>query len=90
MRYALGRLQRGDMPSEPPTRLSAELEYYESHKKEWLASNHGRYVVVKNGTVLGFFDTFEAAYTAAASKWGVDTDFLIRKVLEHEPVLVVY
>jgi len=72
------------------TRLSAELEYYESHKEEWLSSSRGRYVVIKGHTVLGFFDAFEAAYRAGALEWGVDTDFLIRKVVEHEPVFVVY
>ena len=72
------------------TRLSAELVYFESHKNEWLSSNRGRYVVIKDQSTLGFFDSFEAAYRAGALEWGVDTDFLVRKVVEHEPIFVLY
>ncbi len=72
------------------TSLSAELQYYASHKAEWLGSHSGEYVVIKGRTRLGFYQTFEAAYRAGAARFGVDTDFLVRKVVEQEPVFVLY
>jgi hypothetical protein len=72
------------------TRLARELEYYAQHKSEWLAHESGNYVVVKDGGLLGFYPTFEAAYRAGAASYGVNTDFLVKQVLEHEPVFFVF
>ncbi len=72
------------------TRLSTELEYYAAHKADWLQSHNGKYVVIKGHETLGFFATFEDAYCAGASRLSVDTDFLVKCVVEHEPVFVLY
>jgi hypothetical protein len=78
------------MSTAPPTRLSAELEFYESHKSEWLKSNRDQFVVVKNEDLLGFFEDFHSAYCAGVEKFGIDTDFLVKRVVPQEPVFVVF
>lgn len=77
------------MAAEEKTRLALEIEFYELHKREWLKRHSGDYVVVKGGEVLGFYSSFGAAYSAGAGAWGVYTDFLVRQILEHEPVFLV-
>ncbi len=78
------------MPTEDQTRLAGELEYYELHKREWLRQHSGDYVVVKGDRVLGFYAAFEAAYRDGANSFGVGADFLVKQILEHEPVFFVF
>ncbi len=72
------------------TRLAKEIDCYALHKNEWLKEHRGQYVVVKDNTVLDFFPTFEAAYRAGADTWGINTDFLVKQIVEHEPVFFVF
>lgn len=71
-------------------RLAMELEYFGQHKTEWLAHRTGQYAVVKETGLLGFFPSFEAAYRAGAERYGTDTDFLVKQILEYEPVFLVF
>ena len=71
-------------------RLVRELDYYALHKKEWLSSHREQYVVLKDHAVLDFFPTFEAAYQAGAAAWGINTDFLVKQIVEREPVFFVF
>lgn len=78
------------MPTEEQARLASELAHYELDKREWLRQHSGDYVVIKESTVLGFYSAFEAAYRAGASSFGVGADFLVKQILEHEPVFFVF
>jgi hypothetical protein len=78
------------MATEEQTRLASELHFYALHKQEWLREHPGEHVVIKDNTVLDFYPSFEAAYRAGASTWGIDTDFLVKQILEHEPVFFVF
>lgn len=78
------------MTTTEQTRLAAELELYTLHKRDWLVSHPGNYVVVKGAAVLDFFPTFEAAYQAGVGEWGTNTDFLVKQIVEHEPVFFVF
>ena len=70
--------------------MAVELEYYVQHKAEWLAHKTGLYVVIKDSGLLGFFPNFEAAYRAGAARYGLSADFLVKQILEHEPVFFVF
>jgi hypothetical protein len=72
------------------SRLTAELEHYSHHKDAWLKEQPGKYVVIKEVNVLGFFPTFEAAYRAGATTFGINTDFLVKQIVEHEPVFFLF
>jgi len=78
------------MSTAPPTRLTSELEFYEAHKSEWLKTNRDRFVVVKGGHLLGFFINFHEAYLAGVDKYGLNTDFLVKRVVPQEPVFLVF
>ena len=78
------------MSTAPPTRLSAELEFYEAHKSEWLENNRDQFAVVKGNNLLGFFTNFHEAYQAGMQKYGADTDFLVKRVVPREPVFLVF
>ena len=71
-------------------RLAVELEHYAVHKSEWLAGQSGKYVVIKDSNVLGFYPTFEAAFRAGVTAYGISTDFLVKQIMEHEPVFFVF
>lgn len=77
------------MEREQPTRLAMELDYYAQHVRRWAAEKASQYVVIKNTSVLGFYPDFEAAYRAGAATYGLETDFLVKQILEYEPVFVV-
>jgi hypothetical protein len=78
------------MATNEETRLAVELEYFGQHKSEWLAHKTGQYVVVKERGLLGFYPSFEAAYRAGAEQYGTNTDFLVKQILEYEPVFLVF
>jgi len=78
------------MPARRDTRLVSELEMYIRHKDEWLRGHPGEYVVIKGDQVLDFFPTFERAYSAGAGTWGMDTDFLVKCIVEQEPVFFIF
>jgi hypothetical protein len=78
------------MSANQQVRLAVELEYFARHKAEWLAHKTGLYVVVKDNGLLGFYPNFEAAYRAGADTYGLSTDFLVKQILEHEPVFFVF
>ena len=78
------------MSTAPPTRLTVELEYYETHKSEWLKTNRDEFVVIKGADVLGFFKIFYEAYCKGVEKYGMDADFLVKRVVLQEPVFVIF
>ena len=77
------------MPDEL-NRLAIELELYRRRRSEWLQDHVGQYVVAKEENVLGFYPDFGAAYSAGAEAFGPHTDFLVKQVLEFDPVFEVY
>lgn len=78
------------MSTATPTRLSAEIQLYEAHKSEWLQNHRDEFVVVKGQDLLGFFANFHDAYRIGVENYGIDTDFLVKRVVPHEPVFVVF
>ena len=78
------------MSAEEQSRLAGELDYYELHKHDWLREHSGDYVVLKGNSVLGFYTAFEAAYRAGATSFGIGEDFLVKQILEHDPVFFVF
>jgi hypothetical protein len=70
--------------------LEKELLYYESNKSEWLKSHSGEFVLISEQRAAGFFPSYERAFEAGLSTFGISIDFLIRQIVEHEPVFVIY
>jgi hypothetical protein len=70
--------------------LAEEISYYQLHKAEWIRSHAGEFVVICGASVAGFFPDYEKAFKAGLRNFGVRPAFLIKQVLEHEPVYAIY
>jgi hypothetical protein len=78
------------MSTAPPIRLSVETELYEAQKSNWLRTHRDKFVVIKGRNPLGFFDNFHQAYTAGVSEYGIDAEFLVKRVVPQEPIFLVF
>ncbi len=78
------------MPIGNDLRLATELDFYAAHKPAWLGENSGKYVVVQDRNLLGFYDSFEIAFKAGVVAFGVQRDFLVKQVLAVEPVYFIF
>ena len=72
------------------TALAAELGYFERHRSLWLKEHPNQYAVIQGNTLLGFFDSFAAAYYDGVRAFGAHAEFLVKRVVENEPVYVVF
>lgn len=73
-----------DLPTENP--LHGELQAYRREMPRLLAAGlEGRWVLIQGGVVLGDFATMAAADDAGLTCFGMSS-FLVKRVLEHEPV----
>jgi len=70
------------------TVLMPELAYFEQHKAEYLEAFPSLFVLIKDEQMMGPFPSAEAAYTTGINTFGM-TAFLVKQVLEHEPVAYV-
>ena len=70
--------------------LAEEIVWYESNKTSWLKSHQGQFVLIGGKKTAGFFANYEAAFEAGLETFGVGANFLIKQVVEQEPVFVIY
>jgi hypothetical protein len=70
--------------------LAADFERFESRRKEWARDHEGKYVVMHNDEIVGFFEDYAAGLQAGVTRFGAKTEFLIQQVCEEEPVFVIY
>ena len=61
--------------------LQSEFEFYIAHQDELVAKYDGKFIVIKNGEVLGEYDNELAAVTETKKAHELGT-FLIQKVSE--------
>lgn len=70
--------------------LETELRLFEQHRKEWLRSNQGQFVVIVGERVVGFHADYEAAFKAGLSAAGLGKSFLLKQVCAKDPVYLIY
>lgn len=78
------------MKRDPKPSLKKELSFYESKKDEWLKSHEGQFVLICENNAAGFFPTYEKALEVGLTRFGMKSEFLIKQVVEQEPVYVIY
>ena len=61
--------------------LQTEFEFYLSHQDEMVRKYDGKYIVIKNGNVLGVYDDALSAVTETQNSHELGT-FLVQKVSE--------
>jgi hypothetical protein len=70
--------------------LETELTVFEANRREWVRSHPGKFVVIRDNTVVNeFFDEYEDAFRAGIKQFGSDRNFLIKQVWKTEPVYFV-
>ena len=60
--------------------IQREIDAFEGMRAELEKHHMGKHVIVKDGKLVGAFDTFDAAAREALEKFGTDASFLIRQV----------
>jgi hypothetical protein len=68
--------------------LEKEIVVYNQHLTDWLSTNGGKFVAIKDDNIIGFFDTFESALSEAAKRYGLDS-YLIRRVSPKQDDIIV-
>ena len=69
--------------SESSGRLKQAISYFMSHQDEFARAHHGKYVVIYENKVEGFFDSALDAYSEAKSLHP-SGDFLLRACIKSE------
>ena len=69
--------------------LERERHVYESHLQEWLESHFGKFVLIKDDDVLGFFDTVEAAFNEGTARFRLEP-FFVKQIMGDEVVNVSF
>jgi len=63
--------------------LKADYAYYQKIKPDLLKSNRGKFALIKDGKLLGTFDTDSDAYKFGLSQLG-NVPFLIVRIIEND------
>jgi hypothetical protein len=85
---AVYHLRGAKMPVAPP--LETELKMFEDRRPEWVSVHLGKFVVIRDSTVLPeFFESYEDAFMAGVGEFGLDRDFLVKQIWKTEPVYFV-
>ena len=59
--------------------LEKERAYFSAHAEEWAKQSPGKFVVVKDETLVGAFATLDEALAAGAHRFGLQS-FLVRQL----------
>jgi len=66
--------------------LKSEIELYETNKEGWVDQyGEGKFVAIKEGVVLGPYDSQEKAYEEGLNEFGLEP-FLVQRVSKEEQV----
>lgn len=74
----------------PEDVLKHELMVFEQHKREWIPSHRGEFVVIVGATVVGFHPDYESGFRAGLAAAGLGKQFLLKQVWAEEPVYLLY
>ena len=69
--------------------LETELQYFNSHRSEWVKEHEGKFVAIQHESLLSFFGKWEEALIAAYKAFGLSHPFLIKEVREKDRVVFI-
>lgn len=69
--------------------LERERQVYEAHLEEWRRSHLGKFVLIKDEDVLGFFDSVEAAFNEGTARFRLEP-FFVKQIMPGEVVNVSF
>jgi len=59
--------------------LEQERQFFSDQAGEWEKTHPGKFVVVKDRALVGFFDSLDEALSAGAARFGLKS-FLVRRI----------
>lgn len=59
--------------------LETELQFYESHRAEWLQHYNGKFALIKGVDLLGTYSTWDEALEEGVKRLG-NVPFLVRRI----------
>jgi hypothetical protein len=68
--------------------LDRERQYYAEHLDQWMPAHEGRFVVIRDDTLVGIFDSQDEALSAGAARFGL-SPFLVRRVGQGEETVTI-
>jgi hypothetical protein len=69
--------------------LEREQRVYESHLDEWRQAHLGKFVLIKDEDVLGFFDSLETAFGEGTKRFRLEP-FFVKQITGDEVVNVSF
>lgn len=64
-------------------KLNIEIKTYEKNKESLLKTDRGKFVLVKDNSIIGTYDTYDDAVKVGIDKFG-NKPFLVKQILEVE------
>ena len=75
-------------PSAPPMPFEQEKRVFDQNRAEWLRlGREGKFVVIKQEVVLGFYHDLPSAYAAGAKAYA--QNFFVRKITREDEVQII-
>ncbi len=68
--------------------LEKERKYFENNIAQWLKESPGKFVLIKDESLIGKFDNQKDALVEGARRFG-NQSFLVRKVEESEDIIYI-
>jgi hypothetical protein len=69
--------------------LTQERQVYESNLEEWRRAQLGKFVLIKDGDVLGFYDSLEGAFNEGTDRFRLEP-FFVKQIMPEEIVNVSF
>lgn len=69
--------------------LETEAALFEANRSEWLKKHYGKFAVLQDEKVLGFFNEWENGFKAGCNELDVTRPFLVKEVIEKDRVLFI-
>jgi hypothetical protein len=74
---------------EAPSKMKKEFEVYQNNLEAWRQSEMGKFVLIKNADVIGFFATLEEAMKKGFEMYGTQ-DFFVKQILPSDSVHISF
>ena len=65
--------------------LHREQSAFDAQLDDMLRTHAGEFVIFKNGAPVGFFSTYDEAYSEALARFGLDEAYLVSEVKRRDP-----
>ena len=69
--------------------LEIERKVFDEHVESWRGPQMGKFVLIKNTKIVGFYDSLQDAFNAGAKLYGME-DFFVDQILPPNTVNISF